>query len=168
MPRPTPPVPDYKDTIRPHARNTGLRLEEGQLFISLDEAPEITVPFEQVRALHGARIRHDSYSVTVPGAMQPDESGALDLVHREHDPVVLAMRADGVKEIWYLQSEAFNYRKALGRDAGFTTRENLDRLVHVLADRLAGATKDAFFRAWLTKAPLPPPEVSLLDFFKSL
>lgn len=168
MPSPSAPVPDFKDTFRPHARITGLRLDEGQLVISLDEAPEITVPFEQVRALHGARIRHDSYSVTVPGAMQPEESGALNLVHREHDPVVLALRADGVKEIWYLQSEAFNYRKALGKDAGFTTRENLDKLVHVLAEKLAGATKDAFFQAWLAKAPLPPPEVSLFDFFKGL
>ena len=92
-------------------------------------------------------------NVVEPGL---DEGTVVDMVHREHDPVVLAMRIEGVKEIWYLHAEAFNYRKTLGSEAGYTSKENLDKLVHLLAVQLPDAHRDTFIEAWLDKRPLPP------------
>lgn len=171
MATPDHPVTEVHDTFRPHARITGLQFEGGELRVSLDDVAAPPVQPERVRSLHGARIRHDSYSLSVGGnVIEPglDDSTVVDMVHREHDPVVLAMRIEGVKEIWYLQAEAFNYRKTLGSEAGYTSKENLDKLVHLLSAQLPDAHRDTFIEAWLDKRPLPPPQLSLFDFFKSL
>ena len=164
-------VPEFVDTFPLNAHVRSLHIADGRLAVIFDGEQEIDVEVERVRSLHGARIHHDSYSVSVGSHvidLATDESVVLEIVHEEHLPMVVALLVEGVEEIWYLQAESFNYRKTLGGEAGYTTRENFDRLVHLLASSFPYASRDVFFEARLANAPLPPPCASLLDFFRSL
>jgi hypothetical protein len=150
-----------------------------------DGGEERAVRANDLRSLYGARIRSISVS-RVPAksqgiALSPTVLKAttalpqtvFDAEHRSGTEVVredlnyaLAMRIEKLPELWYLNASSFNFRKALGGDATFSTELNLRALVRKLCAFAPDAVRDSFFTAVLQNLPLPPPMDSLLEFFR--
>jgi len=142
------------------------------------------VSVEKIRALHGARIRRESVTQLPPKAAGPALSSmaltastgipvALSSLGQKTTTVreetlhyALALRVDGVGELWYLLADSFNFRAALGKDAAYVTEFNMRELVKRLAAFAPHAVQDAFFTAVVGSLPLPPPVDSLLEFFR--
>jgi hypothetical protein len=132
--------------------------------------------------LHGARIRHEKLVRTPKklgapivtthlstGARPTVTSVTGDLVSTDEDLYfALALRAADVGQLWYLIADSFNFRKALGPDAGYSTEINFRALVRRLAAFAPRATQDGFFAAVLGGLPLPPPIGSIIEFFKTV
>lgn len=142
-------------------------------------------PADAIRALHGARIRRETVTQLPPKARGPALSsialtattgipvglGALfgkktNAVSEESLHYALAMRVDGVGELWYLLADSFNFRYTLGRDAAYVTEFNVRTLVKRLAAFSPQAVQDSFFAAVIGGLALPPPIDSLLEFFR--
>ncbi len=155
-----------------------------QLHVQLaDGGDERIVPAYDVRALHGARIRHVSVTAMPPKAKAPLNSAAVLVatglplsvpsprrgdtsIQKEEAYYALALRLDRLPELWYLVATSFNFRKALGRHATYSTELNLREFVKRLSAFAPDAVRDGFFTATLAGSPLPPPVESLLEFFR--
>lgn len=182
------PVPESEEfgiKLPPNARLAGLQFDEaGGMRAALSDGGDKTLKPDDVIALHGARIRHEmvissprkisGHQVFVAetvagstGAATRSPTGEL-VALKEDLHFALALRATGVGELWYLLADSFNFRKALGPDAGYSTEINLRALVRKLAAFAPRATQDGFFAAVLGGSPLPPPVGSLIEFFKTV
>lgn len=138
-----------------------------------------------VAAVFGARIRHESAAIVSAGEgginwgklavtaatgipMGVRNRGSKQApVQGEELLYAIAMRIDGIGEVWYLLAASFNFRKALGPEATYSTEMNLRAFVKRLAAFAPRAVQDSFFAAMLGGTPLPPPLESLLEFLKS-
>lgn len=179
---------DFGIAMPPNARIGTLSFEKAdrRLHVQLaDGGQERVVPSADVRSLYGARIRHVSVSRTPPKSQgvalsstalkatgqlptslfDPSQRGGTEVV-REDLNYVIAMRIERLPELWYLVASSFNFRKALGDDATFSTDINLREFVRRLSEFSPDAVRDGFFTALLQNSPLPPPVDSLLEFFR--
>lgn len=176
---------DFAVVLPPNARVSGLRFDDaaGLLHVSFtDGGPERDVPAAQIVALHGARIRHEKLVRTpkklgAPVVSEQMSTGGRATVTSVTGDIVstgedlyfaLALRVAGVGELWYLIADSFNFRNALGADAGYSTETNFRTLVRRLVVFAPRATQDGFFAAVLGRHPLPPPVGSIMEFFKTV
>ena len=173
-------------SLPPNARLSGMQFDDaaGVLKVAFSDGGERAVKPDDVIALHGGRIRHEQVvssprkisggqvfvAETVAGSTgHAVRSSTGELVATKEDlHFALALRVTGVGELWYLLADSFNFRKALGADAGYATEINLRALVRKLAAFSPRATQDGFFTAVLGGLPLPPPVGSLLEFFRTV
>lgn len=144
-----------------------------------------TIEAGAVSALIGARIRHEQVTV-IKDASRTLDYGTLAATAAIGIPVMtsksskketastnqhldhaLALRINGVPEVWYLLAQSFNFRKALGPDAGYSSELNLRAFLKRLAAFAPGATKDAYMAAMIDRKDLPPPVDSLIDFLRT-
>jgi hypothetical protein len=175
---------EFAVVLPPNARLSGMQLDAvpGVMRVSFtDGGPDRDVPLGQVIALHGARIRNEKLMRTpkkfgTPMVTQQLSTGDRPTVTRVTGDIVstgedlyfaLALRVTDVPQLWYLIADSFNFRKALGAEAGYSTEINFRLLVRRLVAAAPQATQDGFFAAVLGNHPLPPPIGSLLEFFKT-
>jgi hypothetical protein len=148
------------------------------------ETAERTVQPAIIAAVFGGRIRHETTAIVSAsegginfGKVAFTMATGLPVGIRKSSPktkvapgeelhYALAMRLDGVPELWYLLAASFNFRKALGPESTYSMETNLRAFVKRLAAFAPGAVQDAFFAAMIGGSPLPPPVESLLDFFR--
>ncbi len=150
-----------------------------------DGGEERIVRAEELRALYGARIRHISVTSTprkaqgvalssaalmattgLPRAVLNPSSRGDNEIQTEDLVFVIAMRIERLPELWYLVASSFNFRKALGDAATYSTELNLREFVRHLSKLAPDAVRDGFFTALLQGSPLPPPVDSMLEFFR--
>lgn len=175
---------EFAVVLPPNARLAGLQFDDAASLLGVafkDGGPERSVPAAQVIALHGARIRHEKFRRTVKGtapvvteqmstgerATTTSPTGAV-VSTGEDVYFALALRVTDVGELWYLIADSFNFRNALGPEAGYSTETNFRTLVRRLAAFAPRATQDGFFAAVLGRHPLPPPVGSIMEFFKTV
>jgi hypothetical protein len=175
---------EFAVVLPPNARLAGLRFDDAAnlLHVSFsDGGPERDVPAAQIIALHGARIRHEKFVRTlktlgVPVVSEEMSTGERATTTSPSGAIVstgedvyfaMALRVASVGELWYLVADSFNFRNALGAEAGYSTETNFRTLVGRLAAFAPRATQDGFFAAVLGRHPLPPPVGSLMEFFKT-
>ena len=179
---------EFGVAMPPNARIGTLVFEasERRLRVQLaDGGEERLIPVERIQALHGARIRHVSVQRVSPRAqghalsstalsatgqlprsvLDPRQRGGTE-VTSEDLYYAIALRIDKLPELWYLNASSFNFRKALGDAATYSTDLNLREFVRHLATFAPDAVRDGFFTAVLQNSPLPPPLDSLLEFFR--
>ena len=175
---------EFAVVLPPNARLSGMQIDAagGQLRVSfLDGGPDRDVPLEQLTALHGARIRNEkvlrSPKKFGPPVVATQSTGDRPTVTAVTGDMVatgedlyfaLALRAAEVPQLWYIIADSFNFRNALGADAGYSTEINFRQLVKRLAGAAPKATQDGFFAAVLGGSALPPPVGSLMEFFKTV
>lgn len=189
---PVAPAPQEADefgvSMPPNARigNLVFEMPQHRLRVSLaDGGDERIVGADELRALYGARIRHVSVTRVSPRAqgvalsptalnatgrlphpmLDPSQRHGTELVNEELY-YAIALRIDKLPELWYLNASSFNFRKALGDSATYSTELNLKEFVRRLARFAPDAVRDGFFTAVLQGSPLPPPLDSLLEFFR--
>ena len=144
-----------------------------------------TVAAESVAALFGARIRHEQTTVIKDaprtlnlGTLAATTAIGMPIVTSkpskettavsEHLDHAIALRIADVPEVWYLLAQSFNFRKALGPDAGYSSELNLRAFVKRLAAFAPSAAKDAYFSVVISGGKeLPPPVETLIDFLKT-
>lgn len=173
----------------PNARIELLTFDDGAraLSISLRGAEgSRTIDAGSISALHGARIRHlQAFAINEPakelnvGILAATTAIGMPLItskavrtenwattdeHLEH---ALAFRISGVPEVWYLLAQSFNFRKALGPDAGYSSELNLRAFLKRLTAFAPSAAKDAYMTAMIDRKDLPPPVGGLIDFLRT-
>lgn len=176
---------EFAIVLPPNARLAGLQFDDAAAVLRVtftDGGPERSAPAAQIIALHGARIRHEKFKRTLnrrdlpvlaelistgERAVTTTASGAI-VTTGEDVYFALALRVADVGELWYLIADSFNFRNALGADAGYSTETNFRTLVRRLAAFAPRATQDGFFAAVLGRLPLPPPVGSIMEFFKTV
>ena len=143
-----------------------------------------TIEAGAVSALIGARIRHDQVVKIIKNAERTVDIGRFAATAAVGAPMLstkpkegtavneelhhaLAIRIAGVPEVWYLLAQSFNFRKALGPEAGYSSELNLRAFLKRLAAFASGATKDAYVTAMIDRKDLPPPVDSLIDFLRT-
>lgn len=149
--------------LPPHARLAGLELRDDQhaLAVTFTDGGDRVIPADQIVALCGASIRTEITSLEserLSGGPPLSSEGAM---------LVVALRTAGPGELLYLMADSFNFRKALGAEAGYSMEMNLRMLVRQLAALASRAQCDDFVMAIIHRVPLPPPLGSLMEFFKS-
>ena len=165
--------------LPPHARILDLHFDDvcRQLSATVEGTEGhhvLVIDADRITALCGARVAeptltsvYDEYSLltasTWPRSLRPHTR----IPTAKEIPVhlVLGMRISGVEELLFLVADSFNYRSALGPDAGYVTEDNLKNLLRRLAAFAPNASQDAFCRALLDPRPLPPAVGSLVEFF---
>lgn len=178
---------DFSIQMPPNARIRALLFDASgkDLRITLeDDGIERRVPADSVRALYGARIRHESLVRTPLRGRGPALSSIALAASTGLPPNIrivgdketvttteqllyaLALRLDNIGELWYLLASSFNFRQTLGADATYVADFNLRELVRRLARSCPNAVQDSFFAAIVGGLPLPPPTGSLLEFFR--
>ncbi|HYK52562.1 MAG TPA: hypothetical protein VEV38_03445 [Candidatus Eremiobacteraceae bacterium] len=171
----------------PNARIEILTFDDGAhaLSISLRGVEGArAVDAASISAMHGARIRHEQLG-TAKDASRTLDVGILAAttaigmpvvttratkdvsVSTEHLQHALALKVSGVPEVWYLLAQSFNFRKALGPDAGYSSELNLRAFLKRLAAFAPNAAKDAYLTAMIDRKDLPPPVESLIDFLRT-
>jgi hypothetical protein len=164
---------DLSVFMPPNARLRAMEFNvaDRALRVSFADGGEQTVPGAQIVSLHGAQVR----SQLVPPA--PDAGGRL---FRPFTPVqqasetieevsyVFALRIDGVGELWYAFADSFNFRTALGPDAGYSTEGHLRALMQRLIEIAPQAARDDFVLSLVGNVALPPPVDSVFEFFKTV
>ena len=175
-------------SLPPNARIESLLFDDESklLLVTLrGQQAQQRISASAVAALFGARIRHESLTVT-PGSGGEISFGKVALTAATGIPVgfqkggpkekvtpgqelhyALAMRVDGLPELWYLLAASFNFRKPLGADATYAMEMNLRLFVRRLAGFVPHAVQDGFVGAMILGSPLPPPVDSLFEFFRA-
>jgi hypothetical protein len=179
---------DFAVSMPPNARIGTLVFEvsDRTLHVALaDGGEERIVNAQDLRSFFGARIRHVSVTRVPPksqgialtetslkasgglpqSALNPNVRAGTEVV-REDLNYAVAIRVEKLPELWYLNASSFNFRKALGENATYSTEINLRALVRRLSQFAPDAVRDGFFTAVLQNSPLPPPVESLLEFFR--
>jgi hypothetical protein len=171
--------------IPPHDRLAALEFLGDSLHVTFTDGRGRSVTADQILALEGGRVRNEIVTPDVPAPLHRAYSGIDPAVFTRADPgpttgaddidaksvdellYVVIVRAAGVKELWFLVADSFNFRKTLGADAGYVTEANLQLLMQRLSNFAPAAKRDQFFGAMLARLPLPPPVGSLVDLFKA-
>jgi hypothetical protein len=180
---------DFGVSMPPNARIGTLVFEPPQARMRVqlaDGGDERLVAADDIRALYGARIRHVSVANVptraTPGVgltstalratgqmpktmLDPSGRAGTDIISEELY-YAIAMRFAKLPELWYLNASSFNFRKALGDAATYSTEINLREFVRRVSQFAPDAVRDGFFTAVLQGSPLPPPLDSLLEFFR--
>lgn len=172
----------------PNARIDLLAFDDGAKAISVSlrgGEGSRTVDAASIAGLFGARIRHEQTMVIKDASRTLDigtlaattaigmpvlrqKKGTESTAISEHVQHALALRVAGVTEVWYLLAESFNFRKALGPDAGYSSELNLKAFVKRLAAFASAAKKDAYFEVVASGGKeLPPPVETLIEFLKT-
>ncbi|HXM19242.1 MAG TPA: hypothetical protein VN934_10615 [Candidatus Tumulicola sp.] len=181
--------PEFEVVLPPNARIAGLRFEDAARTLHVafeDGGVDRTLDGDGVRALHGARIRHETITTLPQRSIGGEAMTAVALAaqtrkpprqrlfevregfqHSEDLHFALAIRAAGIGQLMYLLASSFNFRKTLGADATYTTETNVRALVRKLAGFAPQAVQDSFFAAVLKGMALPPPVESLVEFFRT-
>jgi hypothetical protein len=172
--------------LPPNARVKTLTFDDAQrkIHVTLEgDDNEHLVPVERIRSLYGARIRHESVTefkainqahasvafVTtamtgIPIAPKVNKSDVV--VTTEELMFVFGLRVDGLDPLWYFMATSFNFRKALGPLATYSTELNVREFVKRFAGFAPQAVQDSFFTAITKSLPLPPPVDTLIEFFR--
>ncbi len=180
-------VSEFGVTLPPNRRVKTLLFDDAGkcVRVTLDEdETETTVPVERIRALHGARIRHESISqfkelnsaaaatvglavmATTGVPIAPTANKRAVTVTKEELMYVFAVRVDGVDALWYIMAASFNFRKALGPLSTYSTELNVKEFVKRFASFAPHAVCDSFFTGVTKSLPLPPPVDTLIEFFR--
>lgn len=188
LPSASQPSDEFGVSMPPNARIGTLVFEmpERRMRVQLsDGGDERLIAAEELRALYGARIRHVSVTRVPPksvgvalsstalkatgrlphATLDPGQRGGTEVVN-EDLYYAIALRIDKLPELWYLNASSFNFRKALGESATYSTELNLREFTRRLAKFAPDAVRDGFFTAVIAGSPLPPPLDSLLEFFR--
>lgn len=178
--------PSFGLQLPPNARVKTLTFDDAQrrIHVTLDGVDdEQVVPVERIRSLYGARIRHESLTqfkaisqgtasvafvtTAVTGVPIAPKVNKYDVtVANEELIFVFGMRVDGIDPLWYIMAASFNFRKALGPLATYSTELNVREFVKRLAAFAPQAVEDSFFTAITKSLPLPPPVETLIEFFR--
>ncbi|HEV2908275.1 MAG TPA: hypothetical protein VGX02_03300 [Candidatus Eremiobacteraceae bacterium] len=174
------PREDLRVEMPPHARLAGLEFQEsaGALRVTFTDGDERTIAADQIIALCGASIRTEMTSLaveqnTVSSAVVFPLGSARARFHpgpqltSEGAMLIVALRTAPPSDLLYFVADSFNFRNALGAEAGYSTEMNLRALVRRLAALAPGASRDDFVMAIIHRVPLPPPMASLMEFFKA-
>ncbi|HEY7979854.1 MAG TPA: hypothetical protein VID19_00100 [Candidatus Eremiobacteraceae bacterium] len=182
--------PAFGLQLPPNARVKTLTFDDvqRQIHVLLDgDETEQVVPVDRIRSLYGARIRHESLTqykslsvaktasvaftavagMAVMGIpMSPTVNKNSVTVANEELLFVFGMRIDGIDALWYIMAASFNFRKALGPLATYSTELNVREFVKRFATFAPQAVEDSFFTAITKTLPLPPPVETLIEFFR--
>ena len=182
--------PAFGLQLPPNARVKTLTFDDAQrqIHVMLDGIEtEQVVPVDRIRSLYGARIRHESltqYKALSPAVtasvafttmagmaatgipMTPKVNKNNVTVANEELLFVFGMRIDGIDALWYIMAASFNFRKALGPLATYSTELNVREFVKRFATFAPQAVEDSFFTAITKTLPLPPPVETLIEFFR--
>ena len=172
--------------LPPNARVKTLTFDDAQrqIHVVLDGVEEEQiVPVDRIRSLYGARIRHESLTefksinqanaavafvsmaaTGIPVAPKVNKHNVV--VTGEELVFVFGMRIDGIDTLWYIMAASFNFRKALGPLATYSTELNAREFVKRFASFAPQAVEDSFFTAITKALPLPPPLETLIEFFR--
>ena len=162
------PEHHFSIELPPNARIDAMTFDDAQraLHVTLEgETQPRVVGADRLRALHGARIRH-SIVKRAPSGIMSKATGKETVVHDEELHYALALRVDGIAELWYLLASSFNFRKALGPLATYSTELNFREMTKRLAAIAPHAVQDSFFTATTQGMQVPPPVDSLFEFFR--
>jgi hypothetical protein len=162
---------DFGVSFPPNARLAALEFEGRDIRAHLDDGgSERIVPASRIAAIHGANIRREAQhpAPLETGSMVDKFLGKERVAVQEELQCVIALRIESVGELWYLIADTFNFRKALGAEAGYLFESNLRLFLHRLTDLAPQAVQDGFVTATLAGLPLPPPLDSLMEFFRSV
>lgn len=175
---------EFGIALPPNARLALMQFDDAKRSLRVsfaDGGSEATLNADDIVALHGARIRHETVKVSSrklsqrvqsPEATSTGPSAAVSSLTGEivsttaEMHFALALRATGVRQVWYLMADSFNFRKTLGPDATYSTEINMRALVRKLAGFAARATQDGFFTAVIGGVALPPSLNSLIEFLR--
>ncbi|HKW44705.1 MAG TPA: hypothetical protein VJN22_03550 [Candidatus Eremiobacteraceae bacterium] len=172
--------------LPPNARVKTLTFDDAQrqIHVALDGVDdEQVVPVDRIRSLYGARIRHESLTefksinqanaavafvsmATTGIPVAPKVNKHNVVVTGEELVFVFGMRIDGIDTLWYIMAASFNFRKALGPLATYSTELNAREFVKRFASFAPQAVEDSFFTAITKALPLPPPLETLIEFFR--
>jgi hypothetical protein len=179
--------PAFGLQLPPNARVKTLTFDDAQrqIHVMLDGADtERVVPVDRIRSLYGARIRHESLTQYKTMSAAGTASVAFATMAMTGIPVapkvnkhdvtvaneellfVFGMRIDGIDALWYIMAASFNFRKALGPLATYSTELNVREFVKRFATFAPQAVEDSFFTAITKTLPLPPPVETLIEFFR--
>lgn len=178
--------PSFGLQLPPNARMKTMTFDDAQrqMHVVLDGVEgEQIVPVDRIRSLYGARIRHESLTeyksinqahasvafVTMAATgipIAPKVNKQNVVVANEELVFVFGMRIDGIDALWYIMAASFNFRKALGPLATYSTELNVREFVKRLASFAPQAVEDSFFTAITKTLPLPPPVDTLIEFFR--
>lgn len=149
--------------LPPHARLAGVELRDDQrdLRVTFTDGGDRIIPAGEINALCGASIRTEMTS------LETERHNGSPPLSSEGAMLTVALRTAGPGELLYLMADSFNFRKALGADAGYSMEMNLRTLVRRLAALASHAKRDDFVMAIIHRVPLPPPLGSLMEFFKA-
>jgi hypothetical protein len=179
-----PAAQEFDVVLPPNARLSLMQFEPTGRSVQIsfaDGGSDRTLNAEDIIALHGARIRHETVKATPRALSQrslsPESVGTGPNVAvagitgeitstTEQMHFALGLRAAGVRQVWYLMADSFNFRKALGPDATYATEINFRALVRKLAGFANRATQDGFFAAVVGGVALPPALNSLIEFLR--
>ena len=178
--------PGFGLQLPPNARVKTLTFddERREIHVTLDGVDDEQVaPVDRIRSLYGARIRHESLTqyksinqahasvafvtmATTGIAITPKVNKHDVTVANEELVFVFGMRIDGIDPLWYIMAASFNFRKALGPLATYSTELNVREFVKRFAAFAPQAVEDSFFTAITKTLPLPPPVEALIEFFR--
>lgn len=175
---------EFGVTLPPNARLALMQFDDAKRTLRVsfsDGGSEQTLNADDIVALFGARIRHETIKVTPrklsqrvqspeatgtgPGSTVSNLTGEIVSTTAEMH-FALALRATGIRQVWYLMADSFNFRKTLGPDATYATEINTRTLVRKLAGFANRATQDGFFTAVIGGVALPPALASLIEFLR--
>ncbi|MBV8171109.1 MAG: hypothetical protein JO219_04165 [Candidatus Eremiobacteraeota bacterium] len=168
----------------PHARLATLSLASAPhaLSVGFTDGGERVISKIAIAALSGASIRtemispeaehHSVHTMLIDATMYPLGSARPwrytgPRLSSEGATLVFGLRTVGPGELLYLVADSFNFRKALGPLAGYSTEMNLRELIRQVAALAPDAERDDFVNAVIGRVPLPPPYASLVEYFKA-
>jgi hypothetical protein len=179
-------ISDFGVKLPPNSRVKTLLFDDAAKHIRVtldDDETEVIVPIERIRALHGARVRHESVAqfkelnpaatasvqfvakATLTPVRKDVSKGAVTVI-KEELLYAFAIRVDGVESLWYIMAASFNFRKTLGPLATYSTDLNVKEFVKRFASFAPHAVCDSFFTGVTKSLPLPPPVDTLIEFFR--
>lgn len=158
----------------PNARLSAIEFHDAQreVRVSFADGGDRTVPASQIAAIHGAQMRSELVPQALDaniarGFFRPFAPAAQVSKTIEAFSYVFALRVTGVGEVWYAFADSFNFRGALGPDAGYSTESHLRALMRRLSAIAPQATRDDFVLSLIGNVALPPPVDSVFEFFKT-
>lgn len=173
---------DPRVALPPHARLIGLTFDDTNRTMHADLAgceSERQVAPDLISAFYGARIIEESgpareftggFAQTIltastwPRSLRPHTTTKSPSEPQLH--FALAMRIRDVDELWFLVADSFDFRTALGADAGLVTEANFRTLLRRLTTFAPTASRDAFVAAIVAGQPPPAPLHSLVELFR--
>jgi hypothetical protein len=165
---------EFSVFMPPNARLSAMEFNDaaGELGVSFADGGERTVHAVRIASLHGAQIRSElvppADGAKIAGRMFRPYAPALQAnATIEEFSYVFALRVTGIGELWYAFADSFNFRAALGPEAGYSTEGHLRALMQRILAIAPQATRDDFVMALIGSVALPPPVDSVFEFFKA-